>query len=333
MITKKMTLILSLFALSLTFLAACDDDEKKTETTVAQCTDDADNDGDGLVDCEDPGCETACASLDADDDGVPDHLDKCPGHDDGEDADNDSIPDGCDICANGQDLVDNDEDGVPDDCDLCEGHDDAQDADEDGVPDGCDLCPGYDDANDSDNDGVADECDVCPEGDDLVDTDGDEIPDDCDDCPLTEECNVCYEACYYIEQECGYPNACAASGFDCTTEDDFCESACMLDASCSAIASLISQNPDPALSTCINECDPNNACTTCVGANCQAAFAACTNSTTCTAFLECSDACVDDPGCVDTCATTHASTETTNLQNCTCANCADECVHLCGAPN
>ena len=306
--------------------------DTKKETTVAQCTDDADNDGDALIDCEDPGCEAACASLDADDDGVPDHLDVCAGHDDGVDADNDSIPDGCDICANGQDLVDNDEDGVPDDCDACEGSDDALDADEDGAPDGCDLCPEYDDSIDADGDSIPDECDICADGDDTHDADSDGTPDDCDDCPMTEECNVCYEACYYIEQQCGYPNACAASGFDCTTEDDFCESECMLDASCSAIASMISQTPDEDLEACINACDPNNACTTCVGSSCQESLGACYQDTACQAFMACSENCAD-PACVETCATNNASTATTNLQNCTCLNCGTDCTHLCGAPN
>ncbi len=330
--TLKNILLISVLTLSVNLFWACDDGGDKKENSVTLCTDGVDNDGDDLIDCLDPNCETACASLDADEDGVPDHLDVCPGFDDALDADNDSVPDGCDICTNGQDLVDYDQDGVPDDCDACEGYDDALDADEDGVPDGCDLCPDFDDNIDSDGDTIPDECDICANGDDTVDTDGDGTPDDCDDCPLTVECNICYEACYYIEQSCGYANACAASGFDCTTEDDFCESACMLDATCAAIATMISQNPDPDLSACINACDPNNACTTCTASSCQGSLNACYQDTACTAFMTCSETCLD-AACVETCASANPSTATTNLRDCTCTNCSTDCTNLCVQPN
>ncbi|MAC19036.1 MAG: hypothetical protein CMJ23_05030 [Phycisphaerae bacterium] len=45
----------------------------------------------------DPGCGCACVPDDSDNDGVPDHLDVCPGFpDDGPDVDEDGIPDVCD---------------------------------------------------------------------------------------------------------------------------------------------------------------------------------------------------------------------------------------------
>ncbi|MFK7932852.1 MAG: LamG-like jellyroll fold domain-containing protein, partial [Saprospiraceae bacterium] len=41
----------------------------------------------------------ALGTLDLDNDGVPNPLDKCSGYDDNQDMDNDGIPDGCDLCA------------------------------------------------------------------------------------------------------------------------------------------------------------------------------------------------------------------------------------------
>ena len=318
-----------MLVLSVALFWSCDDGGKK-ESSVAQCTDGVDNDGDGVIDCEDSDCDTACNSLDADGDGVPDHLDACEGFDDAEDADHDSVPDGCDICPDGEDLVDHDGDGVPDDCDLCEGYDDSEDADGDGAPDACDLCEGYDDSEDADEDGVPDACDICPDGDDNVDTDEDGLPDACDDCPVTEDCNICYEACYYIEYVCGFFTACQASGFDCTTEDDFCESECMLDASCNAISSMVTANPDPDLTACLNDCDPNNACTTCTASSCQSSLNACYLDTECTAFMQCSENCLDK-ACADDCLAAHPSTATSNLRTCTCMNCPTDCGHLCFA--
>jgi len=108
------------------------------------------------------------SAVDADEDGVPDDVDNCPGvanpaEDTGEgsaqpDADGDGLGDACD--------GDKDDDGVPnadDNCEL-ESNEDQDDTDEDGVGDACD---------DSDGDGVVDLYDECP-------TDPD------DDCPEPE---------------------------------------------------------------------------------------------------------------------------------------------------
>ncbi|HNO77876.1 MAG TPA: choice-of-anchor Q domain-containing protein [Phycisphaerae bacterium] len=60
-----------------------------------------------------------------------------------DDADNDGVCDADDICPGSDDNVDSDSDGVPDDCDSCEGFDDADDVDGDGTPDGCEVCPTF----------------------------------------------------------------------------------------------------------------------------------------------------------------------------------------------
>lgn len=107
---------------------------------------------------------------DADGDGVPDHLDRCP-----------DTPNGVDVDATGC-PIDSDKDGVPDYLDKCPGTPqgvkvDASgcpiDSDGDGVPDDLDKCPGT-------PRGVKVDASGCP-----VDSDGDGVPDHLDKCPGT----------------------------------------------------------------------------------------------------------------------------------------------------
>jgi outer membrane protein OmpA-like peptidoglycan-associated protein len=118
---------------------------------------------------------------DADGDGIPDDVDKCPKEpedkdgfqdDDGcpdLDNDNDGIPDALDKCPNEPEDKDGfeDEDGCPD-----------PDNDKDGIPDKLDKCPN----EPEDKDGFEDQ-DGCPDPDN--DTDG--IPDTIDKCPNEPE--------------------------------------------------------------------------------------------------------------------------------------------------
>jgi OOP family OmpA-OmpF porin len=107
---------------------------------------------------------------DADGDGVPDHLDKCP-----------DTPAGAEVDAVGCPL-DSDGDGVPDHMDKCPGTPAGVavdgtgcpiDTDGDGVPDYMDKCPGTPRGAKVDATG-------CP-----VDSDGDGVPDYMDKCPGT----------------------------------------------------------------------------------------------------------------------------------------------------
>ncbi len=324
-------LLISGLALCVNLFWACDDGGDKKENTVTLCTDGVDNDGDDLIDCFDPHCETACASLDADADGVPDHLDACPGFDDALDADNDGVPDGCDICADGRDQIDRDRDGVPDDCDACEGYDDRDDADGDTVPNACEVCDGHDDRLDADGDGWPDGCDTCDGFDDNLDADYDGIPDDCDDCPMTFlDCNLCDQACEYTLYTCE-SWVCVPSVFDCTTEDDFCESACILDAPCGMIATLTSQAPDPDLAACLDACEPNNTCFICTENRCIEELDACRQDTVCTDYLICIDAC-PDANCLDACHETHRSDSTTYMGMCLWDECEVACKDLFAYP-
>ena len=64
-------------------------------------------------------CEAGvCQPIDADDDGILDSNDKCPGFDDNLDTDSDGVPDGCDLCQGFNDSFDSDVDGVPDGCET-----------------------------------------------------------------------------------------------------------------------------------------------------------------------------------------------------------------------
>ena len=110
-------------------------------------------------------CETcpSATAPDADNDGVSDACDLCPGFDDMADGDMDGIPNGCDIsCPNvGQTCNDNDDctinDVVDNDCN-CTGI--FMDSDSDGVCDNDDQCPGFDDNVDLNNNGQPDGCEA-----------------------------------------------------------------------------------------------------------------------------------------------------------------------------
>ena len=122
-----------------------------------------DNNACTINDVFDANCQCAGAFADADNDGVCDSDDACPGSDDNLDDDNDGLPNGCDPCDNnlagtacddGDDCTAND---VIDSNCNCTGT--LADADNDGVCDADDICPGFDDNLDDDNDGTPDGCD------------------------------------------------------------------------------------------------------------------------------------------------------------------------------
>ncbi len=141
----------------------------------------ADADGDGVPDFLDRCPNTPSGvevdrfgcPLDSDGDGIPDHLDQCPNTPPGVqvdtkgcplDSDGDGVPDHLDECPNTPEGTEVDKRGCP----L-----DLRDSDGDGVPDLFDKCP------DTPRGVVVDE-DGCP-----LDSDGDGIPDYLDECPNT----------------------------------------------------------------------------------------------------------------------------------------------------
>ncbi|MFT7520987.1 MAG: hypothetical protein ACI9MC_003138, partial [Kiritimatiellia bacterium] len=158
----------------------------------------------------------ACASTDADGDGVDDASDNClyasnpdqanadadalgdacdncveSANDDQSDEDLDGVGDTCDNCASieNSSQSDNDDDDVGDACDNCatNANTDQANADGDDLGDTCDNCAGVDnpEQEDADNDGTGDVCDNCIDthNEDQANADGDSLGDVCDNCP------------------------------------------------------------------------------------------------------------------------------------------------------
>ena len=161
------------------------------EDICAGGNDTVDTDGDGTPDFCDT-CDNALIGTSCDDGDVCTMGDvydsNCDCAGTFVDADNDGVCDADDICPGGNDAVDSDGDGTPDFCDTC-GNAVIGTSCDDG-----DVCTTGDvyDSNcncagtlaDTDNDGVCDAEDLCPGGNDSLDSDGDGIPDDCDTCDM-----------------------------------------------------------------------------------------------------------------------------------------------------
>ena len=86
-----------------------------------------------------PASYTWTIDTDADNDGVADAADICPGFDDGIDTDTDGTPDGCDTTPNG----DTDSDGIDNLTDNCvsTANSGQEDTDFDGLGNACDTTP------------------------------------------------------------------------------------------------------------------------------------------------------------------------------------------------
>ncbi len=126
------------------------------------------NDGNTCTtnDVIDADCNCVGTFADADNDGVCDANDICPGGDDNLDSDNDGTPDFCDGCSTtGQPCNDGNACTTNDIINAaCNCVGTFADTDNDGICDANDICPGGDDNLDTDNDGTPDFCDPTPTG-------------------------------------------------------------------------------------------------------------------------------------------------------------------------
>ena len=214
---------------------ACDDC-----TQAGQSCDD--NDACTINDVYDVDCNCAGTIADADNDGVCDADDQCPGGDDSVDIDEDGIPDACDNCTQAGESCD--------DGNACTIND---------VYDAACNCAGT--IADTDNDGVCDADDQCPGGDDSMDTDEDGVPDACDNCTQAGESCDDGNACTINDV---YDAACNCAGTIADTDND---GVCDADDQCPGGDDSIDTDEDGVPDACDNctqageSCDDGNACT------------------------------------------------------------------------
>ena len=156
---------------------------------ICQGGDDSiDSDNDGIPDfCDITNCIVGSSCSDNDPCTINDVFDincECIGI--FEDADNDGVCDLNDLCPGGDDEMDIDNDGTPDFCDECDGSligmscDDGDLCTIDDVYDVNCNCVGV--FADEDNDLICDAEDICAGGNDNEDDDNDGIPNFCDEC-------------------------------------------------------------------------------------------------------------------------------------------------------
>jgi hypothetical protein len=156
----------------------------------------------------------------------------------------------------------------------------------------------------------------------------------------------CEEACEKVEGECGFPGVC--DGFiDCGMQGADCYGQCILDADCGAIASLATDNPDPALSGCLFECQqggqggaggsgqggggggpPGGECLTCGQGSCQGEGFACFQDAACGDWLDCISGCTD-AACVTACDQSNpGGPAADDVKACLCTSCTADCSAL-----
>ncbi|MSP26037.1 MAG: hypothetical protein EXR75_12930 [Myxococcales bacterium] len=153
--------------------------------------------------------------------------------------------------------------------------------------------------------------------------------------------STCDQACAKIANECGFGDVCSQIPvLNCADPMSECPGACVLEASCIAIASLAGGMPDPKLVGCVQACQgggqggsgqgggPPGNCQNCVSQNCGAEFQKCQGDKACGAFLQCAQGCKGDQKCVADCGTKNPSDATKALLTCASTKCAMEC----GAP-
>ncbi len=152
--------------------------------------------------------------------------------------------------------------------------------------------------------------------------------------------STCDQACDKLANECGFGNVCSQiPALDCADPASDCPAACVLDADCAAIASILGSMPDPKLAGCVQGCQGGTSgaggggqggsgqgdCQSCAFSNCGNEVKACQSEPKCLEFLQCAQGCNGDPMCMADCAMKNDSDATKAIVSCVQAKCASEC--------
>lgn len=151
--------------------------------------------------------------------------------------------------------------------------------------------------------------------------------------------STCDQACAKLANECGFGDICSQiPQLDCADPTSDCPAACVLDADCAAIASILGSMPDPKLAACVQGCQgggsggggqgggaPVGNCKDCIGASCNAELQACLGDSACQAFLMCAQPCGGIGMCTDDCLKKNPSDLGKGFVDCLSSKCAMEC--------
>ncbi|MEJ7728639.1 MAG: hypothetical protein WKG00_05445 [Polyangiaceae bacterium] len=161
----------------------------------------------------------------------------------------------------------------------------------------------------------------------------------------------CEEACEKISDECGFGDLCSqVPQLDCgSAAGADCYGQCILDSDCGAIASLATNNPDPALSACLFACQggqggaggggqggagggggaaPGSECLSCGQSSCTSEGFACFQDAMCSTWLDCISNCTD-AACVMACDQNSPGGPASDaVKDCLCTSCTADCSAL-----
>jgi hypothetical protein len=133
--------------------------------------------------------------------------------------------------------------------------------------------------------------------------------------------DVCDEACFKVEETCGFTGACGFLPPGCDGQSQ-CVAGCINDpmVDCLEIASIV--NGGPLCTDCIAPCLGQSPCMQCAVCACGQQFFACGNDMDCGAFLTCAQMCADGDGaCLLACQQANPGMATDELVGCLQGQC------------
>jgi hypothetical protein len=128
--------------------------------------------------------------------------------------------------------------------------------------------------------------------------------------------DICEEACFKIEDTCGFTGACQLLPPGCGDQSQ-CAANCINDpmVDCIDIASVV--NGGPLCTDCLAPCLADTPCFQCAICSCGQQFFACGNDQNCAGFLQCAQTCADGDGpCLAACQANNPSMATDELAMC-----------------